>query len=64
MFHNSSWGPRVSYSVGPAKVKYLVTENAMTFGFQLKLNRLLQKYFPVVVTKVFPLKSVSCSKIK
>lgn len=62
MFHNSSWRARVGYSVGPAKVKYLATENAMAFGFELKLYRLLQKYLPFGVTKVFSLKSVSCSK--
>lgn len=62
MFHNSSRGPRVSYSVGPANVKYLAIERAMAFGFELKRYRLLQKYFPVGITKVFPLKSVSCSK--
>lgn len=34
----------------------------MVFGFELKLYRLFQKYFPVGVTKVFSSKSVSCSK--
>lgn len=62
MFHNSSQEPGVSYSVVPAKVKFIAMENPMAFGFELKLYRLFQKYFLVGVTKVFPPKSVSCSK--
>lgn len=71
MFHNSSRGPRVSYSVGPAKVKYLAIEDAMAFGFEsIYCSRntflvVLQKDFPPnlflvqkQIIKVFLLKKV------